>query len=555
MADLLPTVQRTIATHSLAAPGAPLVAAVSGGPDSTCLLDVLHRLGFTLTVAHLDHGLRPQSASDRQFVEELARRYHLPVYAERADVAAIARQRKRGLEETARAVRYSFLSRLAKQVGAQAIALGHTKSDQAETVLLWLVRGAGSRGLSGMPYRRGHLIRPLLDVSRADVLQHLSERGLEYRLDASNADITLRRNRIRHQLLPLLAELNPDIEEALCRSAELRRAEWEYLDHLARHWLQRHQTPQGVEVARLAAQPQALQRLVLLQMLEDSSLEADFQAVERLRSALERSPARVTLGKEHLGRVAGGYVQIISPPLIPQNDEQLAQTLPPQVDLERARAFAPLVYRRRRRGDRIKLRAGTRKLSDVLIDAKVPREERDQLRVLASGSQVLWVEGVAVDVRVAAGAVEDDARHWMYQALAEARQALQEGEVPVGAVVVRQGRIIGRGHNRREAGDPTAHAEVLALQEAAQNIGSWRLEDCTLYVTLEPCTMCYGALVQARISQVVYGASDPKAGALGGLVDLREVPYPHQVAVRGGVLAKECGKMLSDLFRRRRNPV
>ncbi|HAT09116.1 MAG TPA: tRNA-specific adenosine deaminase [Planctomycetes bacterium] len=142
----------------------------------------------------------------------------------------------------------------------------------------------------------------------------------------------------------------------------------------------------------------------------------------------------------------------------------------------------------------------------------------------------------------------------MHSALAEAEAAAQEGEVPVGAVIVHQGRIIGRGRNARERlGDPTAHAEMVAITAAASAIGDWRLEDCTLYVTLEPCPMCMGACLNARVPRVVYGAREPKAGACGSILDLRAPPgFNHRVAVAGGVLAEPCAEILVRFFRARR---
>jgi tRNA(adenine34) deaminase len=146
---------------------------------------------------------------------------------------------------------------------------------------------------------------------------------------------------------------------------------------------------------------------------------------------------------------------------------------------------------------------------------------------------------------------------WMRVALDEARAAPGHGDVPVGAVVVGpDGVELGRGRNRREqAGDPTAHAELEALRAAARALGSWRLDGCTLVVTLEPCSMCAGGMVQARVARLVFGADDPKAGAVTSLFDLvRDPRLPHRVEVRRGVLAAECGEVLRDFFRGRRAP-
>lgn len=145
---------------------------------------------------------------------------------------------------------------------------------------------------------------------------------------------------------------------------------------------------------------------------------------------------------------------------------------------------------------------------------------------------------------------------FMRLALAEAEAAAGEGEVPVGCVVVRDGRVIGRGRNARErTGDATAHAEIIAIGAACSAMGDWRLEDCTLYVTLEPCPMCMGACLNARIPRVVYGAREPKAGACGSILDLRAPPgYNHRIEVAGGVLDDPCAGILVAFFRARRQP-
>ena len=143
----------------------------------------------------------------------------------------------------------------------------------------------------------------------------------------------------------------------------------------------------------------------------------------------------------------------------------------------------------------------------------------------------------------------DDER-WMRKALAEARRAAEAGEVPVGAVIERDGELLARAHNRRELDqDPLAHAEVLALRAAADAVGSWRLSGATLYVSLEPCAMCAGALVNARVDRLVFGASDPKAGFCGSLGDLvRDERLNHRLSVTGGLLAEECGDLLREFF-------
>ena len=143
---------------------------------------------------------------------------------------------------------------------------------------------------------------------------------------------------------------------------------------------------------------------------------------------------------------------------------------------------------------------------------------------------------------------------FMREALALAKRAAETGEVPVGAVVVKDGAVVGRGYNRPVSGkDPTAHAEVMALRDAAERIGNYRLVDCELYVTLEPCAMCAGAIMHARVSRLVYGAADPKSGACGSVVDLfAENRLNHHATIVGGVMAVEAGSLLQDFFSARR---
>lgn len=152
--------------------------------------------------------------------------------------------------------------------------------------------------------------------------------------------------------------------------------------------------------------------------------------------------------------------------------------------------------------------------------------------------------------------ITDEINHeyWMREALQLARQAEQQGEVPVGAVVVKDNRIIGRGYNQPISGnDPSAHAEMMALRDAAKNLGNYRLVECTLYVTIEPCTMCAGAMVHARIKQLVYGAPEPKSGVIASNVQLLEAAhFNHRIDQVGGVLASECATLISEFFKRRR---
>ena len=307
---LLERVRRTMSRHGLIQAGASVLVGVSGGPDSVALLALLYQLRKTLGirqlhVAHVHHGWRGAEAdADAVHVTALAQRYGLPVSVERVDAAGCAKVERLSPEDAARRVRYDALSRLARQCGAGVVAVGHTRDDQAETVLMRLVRGSGLAGAAGMPIVRSlgpcRLIRPLLEVRRRDVETFLAAEGLTARHDATNADTTLLRNRVRHQLLPLLArEYNGHITEALARWAEEARADYACLEATAQaQWLAAcTSTPDGgvgIALAWLSRAPLALQRQMLrlaIRTVKGDLLQIDFRHWEEVSALISERPA------------------------------------------------------------------------------------------------------------------------------------------------------------------------------------------------------------------------------------------------------------------------
>jgi tRNA(Ile)-lysidine synthase len=257
--------------------GDTIVVGLSGGPDSVALLDGLASLasagGYTLVAAHLDHALRPDSAEDVVFCAGLCQRLGVAFRSGAADVRGRAQREHGGLEQAARRARYEFLHTVQREHAAAAIAVAHTRDDQAETVLLRLLRGSGRRGLAGMRAHTGDVLRPLLRASRDDVLAHLRARGLPWRDDPTNADRTLTRNRVRHELLPYLEErFNPRLREALARTATLLADEADVLSASAAVGLAQALRGGGdgivLDRASLAAMPPALARIALRQVLE-----------------------------------------------------------------------------------------------------------------------------------------------------------------------------------------------------------------------------------------------------------------------------------------------
>ncbi|WP_231557258.1 tRNA lysidine(34) synthetase TilS [Deinococcus sp. YIM 77859] len=509
--------------------GRVVVVGVSGGADSVALLRALLLAGARPVAAHLDHALRPDSAQDAAWVRALAQGLAVPVEATRVEVGLVAARRGWNLEDAGRRVRYEFLSRTARTHRAEAILTAHTRRDQAETVLMQLVRGEAV--LKGIAPVWGRVRRPWLDVSRAEVEAFLQSLGQDWREDPSNGDPTQTRAWLRLEVLPLLATRFPDVEAALARLARLSREDDAALRALAAR-LTAH--------APLAAQPPAVLRRYVAQALADAGFSYHAGHVEQLAAALGAGEtAHVTLPGARDVTVTGGRLHL-TPRRWPAPDFPLP---------------AGWTRRTRQPGDRLRLPGGTRRLSDVLTDAKVPREERDRVPLLAVGTNVRWV-GVhpplwAVGAREEANIPEDPLYTAMGEALALAREAARVGEVPVGAVVLGpDGAVIGRGRNTsREHGDMTRHAELGALREAARRLGTPYLTGCTLVVTLEPCPMCLGAALEARVGRVVYGAANPKAGALGGVLDLLASHWGHRPAVTGGVRAGEAARLLRETFR------
>ena len=311
-------VRDTIMKHRLFSPRERIVVAVSGGQDSVALLHILAACAedwkLTLHVAHLDHGLRATSRQDAEFVRDLSARWHLPATIDRRDVPAICAREGWSLEDGARRLRYRFLLETARRQSAGRVALAHTADDQAETVLMRLVRGTGLLGLTGMPITRRldgpadapgseragiRLVRPLLETWRRRVSAYVGAHRLAWREDDTNADTRFTRNRIRHELLPLLErDYNPNVKTALTQLAEQSRDDYAYLqDAAARQWkrLAKVGPPAALLAARAGAsagrpacvtiaipafrrQPNALRRQLLRQAIR--RVRGDVQRLE-----------------------------------------------------------------------------------------------------------------------------------------------------------------------------------------------------------------------------------------------------------------------------------
>ena len=431
--------------------GASMIVAFSGGPDSTALLRSLHalkdELGLELHAAHLDHGLRPgASEADAAFARAFAESIGVPVTVERADTHAVRAERGLSVEAAAREARYEFMARLAVERGADCIALGHTRDDQAETVLLNVLRGSGLDGLSAMREvssreiegRRVTLFRPMLSVSRDEVVAYCEENGLNPRLDESNLSTEFTRNRVRLDLIPKLEEYNPAIQNALARLARLASLDMDFI----RGEVERATADviavdsRGVSVEREpfrrlhpAIGHHLLRRAVQLAKGDTDDLElahvsrmfgmmagaagkgldlpgglrfeVDYDRARVSRSAVSDFPMPAMESAPFWidvpGRtVAGGWEVSVR---LAENDGGFGdgETGGPRLS-ERFDADAlgdDLLVRTRRAGDTFQPLGmkGEKKLKDFMIDARIPRRWRDSVPLVESNGRIAWVVG------------------------------------------------------------------------------------------------------------------------------------------------------------------
>ncbi len=269
--------------------GGIVLCAVSGGKDSMCLLEKLRELaqiyGFELRCAHFDHRLRgEESDRDRAFVEDYCRERGIPCYVGSADVSVYADENGLGIEEAARKLRYAFLEKTADEIGALRIATAHTADDNAETLILNLLRGSGLKGLCGIPPVRGKIIRPLLQTTGNEVLRYLEEKGVPRVEDSTNEKDDYTRNRLRHRVIPELRSLNPGFDENLIRCLELLREDEEYLSSLAQDFLNKYFSGGSLPVLEFSLLPKSVSARVLQLIVPCGLSEKHINAVRNLAS-------------------------------------------------------------------------------------------------------------------------------------------------------------------------------------------------------------------------------------------------------------------------------
>ncbi len=401
-----------------------------------CLLFLLCELRekyeITLKAVHIQHGIRGTEAErDAEFVRDTCKKLQVPFHLVEENVPAYAEERKLSLEEAGRQVRYESLLREA----ADKVAVAHHAEDQAETVLFNLIRGSGPRGLAGISPVNGRVIRPLLCADRGEIERYLTERKISWRTDSTNTDLYYARNRIRHRILPEAEQINTGAVRHICEAAEQIREEELYLDEKVKELWGRYVEETDGTALKLNGEAFSESRVLLtrlirsmaerlngslkdltrehvrqvLELREKTSgrrillpggltAQTDFGAIELRRQAdstgreaaeKEGIPVEVLLGKGS-GLLPDG--RIVKASLMPADAVKIRNlTYTKWFDYDKIKSAA--VFRTRREGDRIAIRGGTKKLKDVFIEERIPRDKRDGLYLLAAGKEVLWIPG------------------------------------------------------------------------------------------------------------------------------------------------------------------
>jgi tRNA(Ile)-lysidine synthase len=452
---LLKRMMRTIREQRLFAPGHHLLVAVSGGPDSTALLSLLGRLTaswrLTLTAIHFNYRLRgSESDEDEAFVAAFCRERQIPLIVQRPTLAK--RRRTSSLQALARDARYEAMKSSAREIGADRIVVGHTANDQTETVLMWMLRGAGLAGLAGMPFVRENLIvRPLLTATRDEIVEYLKQEGLPYRQDSSNETSSYRRNRIRRELVPVMMQIAPSIIHVLQRQAEVLREDERYLGKAADTLYatavkQDLRGGQRLERQSFVSLPVALQRRLVRLVLRATDGERrspSLPVVETVRRFFlsgaqgaklalryveltrDRDGFRIDpkgQGPKEAAKVSGTStglevgLPIPSTAYWPRTKQHIHVQIMTRGEVEpflkkpsssRAvfdadRFSGPLLLRNWRPGDRLYpcgMKGKSKKLQDLFTDWKVTRCDRQAIPLLVAREGILWVIGRRQDER------------------------------------------------------------------------------------------------------------------------------------------------------------
>ena len=404
--------------------GKHLLCAVSGGADSMCLLHLLHNSGVKVTAAHFEHGIRgEESVRDMDFVRSYCEDNSIPFVCARGDVPAYAKSKGMSIEEAARELRYSFLEEKCSELGCDCIATAHNADDNAETVLMNLIRGSGAKGLSGIPRSRGRLVRPLLDVSRSEIEAYVRDNNVPYVEDSTNRSQDYTRNFIRHSIIPLVREINPSFTQAACRTAELMRRDESCLELMCEDFLGNHRRDDGsIPCKELLRIPPALGSRVLRSVLPGLQMEHVDSILDFCRGD---GQGQLDVPNRRLYRDTGMlYFDNPSLPLLKTHSLTPGQSLELKecglvVSCEIAEYHgevndlfktsylkyeimgSDIQITSWQSGDRLRPagRGCTKTLKSLFLERKIPAFKRGSIPVLRDENGILMVHGIALDQR------------------------------------------------------------------------------------------------------------------------------------------------------------
>lgn len=447
--DLIAKVRATIKKHDMLQGGERILIGLSGGPDSTCLCMALSTLApeykLTLHAIYVDHGLRPtEIPAELEFCETLCEEFGITFATRKVDVLGKVQREGLNKQEAARELRYGIFDEHARQISANRIALGHTLDDQAETFIMHIVRGTGLKGLGGIPPVRGPIIRPMIELKKSEILQMLEVNGAPYMVDSSNLKDDYLRNRLRSQLMPVLRDLNPNIVATMGHTAEILRDEDRYLEYTVTKTMMRLITRKTSTAIELFSGPlevldRALIRRILRRAVEATEglrllgyvhieemlklihegragdriyLPHDIRVIKKYSTLLITSDAPVTLGSYTYNTPGDLLVLMEASLVLRATVSDIPEDAEPEnsmtMVLDADKVTFPLHIRPRADGDYFcpkGLGGKRKKLQDLFVDEKVPRDERDAVPVvLHATGEVMWIAGIRSDERFALSA-------------------------------------------------------------------------------------------------------------------------------------------------------
>lgn len=440
--EIIKKVRETINKYHMLAQGDHVLVGLSGGPDSVCLLTILHKLkpefGIHISAAYIDHGLRPDEIPyEIELCRDICSSMDIPFTTRPIDVKSYMKEKKMNKQEAARELRYNALYEIAVEKTANKIALGHNADDQAETIIMRLFRGTGPSGLSGMPPVRKHIIRPLIEIERHEIEDFLETEGIGFVIDSSNLKKEYLRNKIRHLIIPEARKINMDVVKTLSRTADIFRDEERYFEILVTKTLMKLITRKADNVIELFLSPlEAMDTVILRRVLRRAIDETKglhgigFIHIEEIMSLIKsgKSGDRIYLPNDI--RVIKGYSTIIitsekpaklgdyvinSPcETIVKESSMVIRSTIMSVDevkdygdaqkiavIDADKVHFPMTIRGRLQGDFFyPLGFGKKKkLQDYFVDEKIPRDERDVVPLLICDNNIVWVIGYRLDER------------------------------------------------------------------------------------------------------------------------------------------------------------